>query len=241
MKKNVLMMSILALIFLGCSNSESEPLQETQQREFSSKMIKDLVANEDFRNYFKNNTNSTGNTYSRSSNSNGNGNGVWFIENGQEAFWAIGLNNDNDTPDFPDDDYTEKVVFLGGKTTDIKVFKNGRAMAQSSSNNALCFVLDFSDFSSLTNDCYDKKGHFNLKLDGTLGVDEAPWGTVYFIDGGSTFLHANNITVSNETITYDDVTFEPLYCNGDATIEKSVSLKLVGDGTGPLEGRIAIE
>jgi len=240
MKKHVLLMSIMTLMFFGCSKNESESIQEANLSHSYSKMVKDLVSNKDFRSYFRNNS-----EHSRSVNSKStvmdNGNGVWFIENGEGAIWSIGIRNDNDTPDFPDDDFTEKVVFLAGKTSDIKVFKNGRAMAQSSSNNVSCFVIDFSDFSFLSNDCYDIKGHFNLKLDGTLMVDEAPWGTVYSISGGSTFLHANNITISNESITYDEETGEPLYCNGDATVEKSVSLKLVGDGSGPLEGRLSIE
>ncbi|MDU8886399.1 hypothetical protein RXV94_09530 [Yeosuana sp. MJ-SS3] len=241
MKKHVLFISILTLIFFGCSNNESEPLQETQQREFYSKMVKDFIASDDFKNYFNHNFKNSSTAQARSSNSGGNGNGVWFIENAEGAFWSIGIRNDNDTPDFPDDDFTEKVVFLAGKPSDIKVFKSGYAMAQSSSNNAFCFVIDFSDFSFLGNDCYDKKGHFNMKVSGNLMVDEAPWGTFYFIEYDSIFLHANNITINNESITYDEETGEPLYCNGDATIEKSVSLKLMGDGDGPLEGRIDIE
>ena len=238
MRKHVLMMSLMTFIFFGCGTNESEPIQETQQKEFYSKMVKDLVANEDFRNYF----NSSNSAQDKPSYSRGNGNSVWFIENGYGALWGIGITNDNDTPDFPDDDFTEKVVFLGGKSADIKVFKNGYARAQSSSNEAFCFVIDFSDFSFLGNDCYETKGHFNLKVSGDLMVDEAPWGELFYvINYDSVFLHANNITINNESITYDDVTGEPLYCNGDATIEKSVSLKLVGDGNGPLEGRVKIE
>lgn len=240
MKKNVLLTSIMALILLGCSTNESESIQEANLKSSTTKMLQDLVANKDFRSYFIPKSNNS--EAARYKSNDNNGNGVMFIKDGQGGFWAIGLRNDNGTPDDDSDDFVDKVLFLGGNSSDIKVFKDGRATAHSSSNNVLCFLLDFSDFSSLSNDCYDVKGHFNLKISGTLVEDVAPWGEIfYFIDQTSTFLHANNIKISNETITYnDEEPYEFLYCNGDATVEKSVALKLTGDGSGPLEGKITI-
>lgn len=223
MKKHVLMMSLTTLILFGCSTSETETIQEANLKFQTTNMFQDLVANKEFRSYF--NAKSTNSETARYKSNDNNGNGVMFIQNGQGGFWSIGLRND--------EGIVEKVVFLGGNSSDIKVDKNGRASAHSSSNNVYCFLLDFSDFSSLRNECYDVKGHFNLKVTGTLVEEETPWGDVfYFIDRESTILHANNIRLSNETATYDEETFEFLYCNGDATIEKSLSVRLIEDSKG---------
>ena len=239
MKKHVLIMSIMTLIVFGCSTKESEDILETNLELSSTKMLQNLVDNEDFRAYFnpKSNRSSTANLKSNGNN----GNGVMFIEDGQGGFWLIGIRDDNGTPDDESDDFTGKLLLLGGNSGDIQVLPNGKAKAHSSSNNVFCGVIDLTDFSSLSNDCYDVKGHFNLKITGTLVEIEDPWGTFYFINEDSLFLHANNITVSNETVTYDEETGEPLYCNGDATVEKSVSVNLTGDGMGPLEGTLIIE
>ena len=118
--------------------------------------------------------------------------------------------------------------------SDLKILKNGTASVNYHTNHPSAWFDNWEGGPFFSNDCYDiKEGQFNLKISGNYDKYEDEWGTSYFIHSPTSAWVANgrNIKVNDETTTFDEQTWEAI-CNGDATMEKTILMKIIFNKNG---------
>ncbi|WP_228852487.1 hypothetical protein [Aegicerativicinus sediminis] len=221
--KRLLILSMLTLFIYGCSETEPIDNQNPDASLQFSTAVKKLMDNKDFNDFViqKNSEYAL-----RTSGGNSNSNGVMVIEMEGGIIYGFGTGRG--------------FVFFGSEKASTKILPNGLAQLKANTSDPFCFIFDFME-GGYSNGCYeDPQGHFTINLTGELLIDEAPWGTYYFVippyKTASVF-KATNIKLSDENTFYDEETGME-YCLGDATVEKTLNFKLVdkannnGNGSG---------
>ncbi|MFC4721328.1 hypothetical protein ACFO5O_03260 [Geojedonia litorea] len=191
MKKHVMLMSLMALFFFGCSTSETESIQEPNLSFSHSKVVTDLITNSDFTSYLK--TKSKESKFYNSRSSNSNGNGVVFVEGGGAfsnfvgivAFPYLVLVYDLNDVDFP-----EPLI-------DVKVFDENRAQFTANVKRPGVEISNlFTGDIMYSNICDDKKiGHLQINVIAPYDVLDFGFGPMYFPNGPEA-MTSNNLQLS---------------------------------------------
>lgn len=214
MKKQVLIIGILALFMFSCSNEEATNFEESNLKfERKSEMTK-FLKSEEFKNYLST-KNKQSNDLSKIAGNNSD-NGKMILQ----SPWGIAFGAVSFSPTF-------QMTFIGGDGA-IEELPNGRAKFSVHTNNPWAF---HSSDTSLSSDCVDGSlGTFNYSLISEYTVEVIDFGggfvfTFYNPTGDGTATSGNgHCKVSDAQPIYDYETWEILGCT-EATIYKTISIK----------------
>jgi hypothetical protein len=223
MKKHFFAISIATLLLFGCSNNETEPIQEANLTLNYSKMIKEIVDNEDFNTYLNTKSKNLESTYNKSSDNNGKG--VMFVEGGGAFSNFIGFFT------YP---YLVFVYDLDDEgnpaaMVDVKVFSEDKAQFTANVNRPGVEISNFETGEFYSNICDDKKiGHLQVNWIASYNVIDFGFGPLYMAnpEGAST---TNNLQLSakvNDSFVLTSPETGEGECN-DANITKSIKLTFV--------------
>jgi len=214
MKKQVLIIGVLALFMFSCSNEEATNFEESNLKfEKKSEMTK-FLKSEEFKNYLSTKNKQSNDLSKIAGNNSDNGKMIlqspWGI-----AFGAINFQ-------------TWEMVFIGGDGK-IEKLPNGRAKFSVHTNNPWAF---HSSDISLSSDCVDGPlGTFNYSLISEYTVEVIDFGggfvfTFYTPTGENSSAESGNghCKVSDAQPIYDYETWEMLGCS-EATIYKTIKIK----------------
>lgn len=216
MKNLFFTISIVTLLILGCTTSETK-----MESIDNSANLKALIKDEGFISFIKSNYDTSTSSSSRLASSKSeekNGNGVMVIKSIYGTFFGI----------FSQSPFG--IIIVEGENADVKILKNGTAIVNYHTNHPTAWFDDFGGGPFLSNFCYDiKEGQFNFNISGIYEKYEDEWGTAYYFSqyspASANVMYGRNIKVNN-AYTYDEETWEPI-CNGDATMEKTISMKFI--------------
>jgi len=232
MKKQVLIIGVLALFMFSCSNEEATNFEESNlklEKEGSLAItMKQLLSNVEFQN--KLNKTFKVNEFSKGQD---NGGGAIFVES------RFGSNYG-----FPT---SEGIYWLSSSNVEdqIKLMPDGTAKFSTKSKNPSASLTDWNWNTIYSNDCIENKtgtfianlraSYFSFTIDIFDPVTWEPTGetvTLYFADLGNTpynsafVIEGSNIKINNATSSFDYETWETL-CNDDATEEHNLFIKQV--------------
>lgn len=220
MKNSILIMFILTLFIVGCSNEDVTEQQDQNIAEIQiSTLINDISSSSDFRDLLNNRA------QLRNENS---GNGVIVIDNGFSIIFGI------------QDGMT--VYLLGASAADdyIAFLPNGQARFFAHSSDPFGFVLDLTTFSATySTDCVDNQnGRVNASVTGTYTLTQFPFGDVYSIEETSTTDVLVGHARVNDAMTMYDEDFNPIGCS-DVTDSKTLRVRRIINGNSDQGGVIS--
>lgn len=214
MKKQVLIIGVLALFMFSCSNEEATNFEEANLKfEKQSEMTK-FLKSEEFKDYLSTKKKESNDLSKIAANSSDNGKMIL------QSPWDLSFASFNFQ--------TGEFILIGGNGK-IEKLPNGRAKFSVHTNNPSAF---HSSEIFLSNDCIDGPSgtfNFNVICDYTVEVyDFGEWGIFTFYsmtDENSSATSGNgHCKVSDAEAIYDWDTFEKLGCT-DATIYKTIKVK----------------
>ena len=218
MKKQVLIIGVLALFMFSCSNEEATNFEESNlklEKKSSASSLNKLLKSEKFKDYLL--TKSKQNIDL----SKGNGsesNGLMILSDG----YNVGFGGFS--PDWT------SIMLIGGTGT-IEKMPNGKAKFSVHTNSPDAFFLDFYTWSGVQSDCVDSpRGSFNYNFISEYTVEVWDWdGTIFTFytptgENSSASSGNGHCKVSDALPIYDWDTFEQIGCS-DATIYKTIKIK----------------
>jgi hypothetical protein len=226
MKTRILLMSLVTVFFMSCSNSESDAPQKSAKQLAFEKQAQELVRNPEFRNAITEHYNSD---LMRDGNPD---QGAFVIDNNSGSIYGFPLGG-------------SRFLLCGASDTNgtITFLPNGTARFNTRSNEPLAFILDFNTFATeLSNDAdVDKAGSMFSNVVSNYVLVNFGFGDLYFQTepvSGSVF--RLNTTISDSQPLFDEnwifIGFSP------ETVRKSVSVRVVsppnGDGNGSFDVQI---
>jgi len=223
MKNKFLIMSIMTLIFFGCTTSEIE----TQIEDTANLSV--ILSNKEFQNAVSNKLDvKIGNDkFTSTSRGQNKGNGVVVV---QSVFQTIYFFFTDQGP----------IIFGADNGPDsVKILPTGLAQFSTKSSSPICAVLDSGFNTIYSNDCLERRtGHLNVNVITAVDIVEFPFGTGYFpkievdengnpifYDKTANIFKATNVKVNDQQVILDE-NFEPIGCT-EATVEHFVSLKSI--------------
>lgn len=220
MRKHVLMLSLMTIFILSCSQNDEkttlEPVNGVFTKSSFNKQIEELTTNAEFKNIISKRFNST--NLKSGKQSNNQGNGAFLVQNSLGWLWVV----------FADG----KMIYIWASEREpLTILPNGSAHFQYKSKGPTCKIFDEENFNTLySNESYDvKTGDFVSNFISTYWKLELGPFTLYFPEQlqSSSVLKMN--TTVNNSFPIEDENFNWIGWT-DATVEKNVSIKTVEVG-----------